>query len=203
MTDASPKRSGPSSGPPRGAANTEPRDERARGRELALLALCHLESYPPAEHVEALELLWGSPPRGEDERGDSFIALVGDPSVRRRAVGILQELVPRLTAIDATLTQTSVRWRIERMAQVDRNILRLVVFELEQRPRTPRPVVLAEAVRLARRYGSERSAGFVNGVADALARRLRPADPKASPAADPKADPEASPAAVPAKEDDG
>ncbi|MCX4245794.1 transcription antitermination factor NusB [Paraliomyxa miuraensis] len=159
----------------RGAADTEPRDERARGRELALLALCHLESYPPAEHGEALELLWGSPPRGDDERGSSFVTLVRDPDAHRWAVALLRDLVPRLDSLDAVLSETSVRWRIDRMAQVDRNVLRLVAFELEQRPQTPRAVVLAEAVRLARRYGSERSAGFVNGVAEALAQRLRPA----------------------------
>jgi N utilization substance protein B len=161
---------------PRGAsaADTEPRGERARGRELALLALCHLESYPRAEHVEALELLWRNPPRGDDERGLLLAGLMGDEPTRQRADALVRGLLERWVDIDGTITDTSVRWRLDRMAQVDRNVLRLAAFELAARRDTPRPVILSEAVRLARRYGSERSSSFVNGVADALARRLRP-----------------------------
>lgn len=161
-------------------ADTEPRDERARGRELALLALCHLESYPAAEHGEALELLWESPPRGDMDRGAALFDLVGEGEVRRRADALVRGLMARWAEVDGTIAETSVRWRLDRMAQVDRNVLRLATFELAAEPRTPRPVVLAEAVRLARRYGSEQSAGFVNGVAEALALRLRgPAVPPA------------------------
>jgi transcription antitermination protein NusB len=160
---------------PRGAstAETEPRDERARGRELALLVLCHLESYPRDEHAEAVELLWRSPPRGDADRGVLLSELVHDPAVRQRAEALVRGLMERWAEIDGTISDTSARWRLDRMAQVDRNVLRLAAFELAARPRTPRPVVLAEAVRLARRYGSEHSAWFVNGVAEALARRLR------------------------------
>ncbi len=157
------------------STQTAPKGERAAGRELALLALCHLESYPPDEHVEALRLLWGSPPRGDDdERSGLFARLVADAPVRRRADAMVAGLLQQWSVVDDAITQTSVRWRLDRMAQVDRNVLRLATFELAQRPDTPRPVVLAEAVRLARRYGSERSPSFVNGVAEALARRLRP-----------------------------
>ncbi|MFO7369900.1 MAG: transcription antitermination factor NusB [Bacteroidales bacterium] len=173
MTD--PARGRPSAGRDRarGSTETEPHDDRARGRELALLALCHLESYPVAEHESALQLLWRSPPRGDDERGSLLVTLVRDEPTRRRATALLQELWAHRAELDASITETSVRWRLERMAQVDRNVLRLAAFELAFRPRTPRPVVLSEAVRLARRYGSERSVGFVNGVAEALAQRLR------------------------------
>lgn len=165
---------------PRGAsaADTEPRDERARGRELALLVLCHLESYPPGEHVEAVALLWRSPPRGDVERGAVLADLVRDGPSRRGAEALVQGLIERWSEIDGVIAETSVRWRLDRMAQVDRNVLRLAAFELAARPRTPRGVVLAEAVRLARRYGSEHSAGFVNGVGEALARRLRPNAPR-------------------------
>jgi transcription antitermination protein NusB len=163
---------------PRGgsAGDTEPRGERAQGRELALLALCHLESYPRAEQAEALALLWHHPPRTEGERGALLEGLVGDEPTRRLAEGLVQGLLARWAEIDGTIADTSARWRLERMALVDRNVLRLAAFELAGRPRTPRPVILAEAVRLARRYGSERSPGFVNGVAEALARRLRPSE---------------------------
>jgi N utilization substance protein B len=160
---------------PRGAsaADSEPRDERARGRELALLVLCHLESYPPEEHAEAVELLWRSPPSGEVDRGTLLSELVREAEVRQRADALVRGLLERWAEIERTISETSARWRIDRMAQVDRNVLRLAAFELAAQPNTPRPVVLAEAVRLARRYGSEQSAGFVNGVAEALALRLR------------------------------
>lgn len=158
----------------RPVTDTGPRDERGRGRELALLALCHLESHPRDEHPEALALLWANPPRGDDERGQVFAGLVSQAAVRRRADALVQDLLSHWEAVDEVITEVSVRWRMERMAQVDRNVLRLAAFELGHRSATPRPVVLSEAVRLARRYGSERSAGFVNGVAEALARRLRP-----------------------------
>jgi hypothetical protein len=81
------------------------------------------------------------------------------------------------------------------MAQVDRNVLRLAAFELAARPDTPRPVILSEAVRLARRYGSERSSSFVNGVADALARRLRPPQADRGPDQTPAGPPEQAPRA--------
>jgi N utilization substance protein B len=138
------------------------------------LALCHLESYPPGEHEEALGLLWQSPPQADARHGTWLVELVRDPAVQRRAEAFVRGLMGRWAEIDGTISETSARWRLDRMAQVDRNVLRLAAFELLATPRTPRAVVLAEAVRLARRYGSERSAGFVNGVAEALARRLRP-----------------------------
>lgn len=165
MTDAGPNG--------RASAQTQARDERGQGRELAMLALCHLESYPAGEHREALELLWRNPPRGDDERGSAFFAMASHEPARRRAQALAAGVVEHWGEVDEAIRQTSTRWRMERMAQVDRNVLRVVAFELAQRS-TPRPVVLAEAVRLARRYGSERSPGFVNGVAEALAQRLRP-----------------------------
>lgn len=149
-------------------------DERGQGRELAVLALCHLESYPAAERREALELLWRNPPRGDGERGTAFAVMVAHVPARRRADALAGGVLEHWAELDDVITRTSARWRLERMAQVDRNVLRVVAFELGHVPGTPRPVVLAEAVRLARRYGSERSPGFVNGLAEALAQRLRP-----------------------------
>ena len=62
-------------------------------------------------------------------------------------------------------------WRLERLGAIERSVLRLAAAELA-REETPVKVVLQEAVRLAERYGTERSARFVNGVLDAYARRL-------------------------------
>jgi N utilization substance protein B len=80
--------------------------------------------------------------------------------------------------LDALIARHARNWRISRMAAVDRNILRLAVFEL-MRTATPASVVLDEAIELARRFGSDASPAFVNGVLDAVARELRDARPEA------------------------
>lgn len=75
--------------------------------------------------------------------------------------------------LDALLSAHAKNWRISRMAAVDRNVLRLACYELT-RTDTPASVILDEAIELARRFGSDRSPGFVNGVLDAVARAVRP-----------------------------
>jgi N utilization substance protein B len=73
--------------------------------------------------------------------------------------------------LDEELSEVTTNWRIERIGAIERCVLRLAAAELEQGVTPPR-VVLQEAVRLAERFGSEQSARFVNGVLDALARRM-------------------------------
>jgi len=72
--------------------------------------------------------------------------------------------------LDARITEIAERWRIERMAVVDRNVLRMALYEMNRQPQTPIAVVIDEAIEVARRFGSEESAKFVNGVLDALRR---------------------------------
>jgi N utilization substance protein B len=74
--------------------------------------------------------------------------------------------------IDEIIRGVSHHWRLERMARVDRNILRLGTYELLRMADIPRRVTLNEAVELAKRFGSEGSAGFVNGVLDRIATDL-------------------------------
>lgn len=73
-----------------------------------------------------------------------------------------------LAEIDAKIREASRHWRLERMARVDRNILRLGTFELLHLAEVPRKVTLNESVELAKRFGDENSAAFVNGVLDRL-----------------------------------
>lgn len=150
---------------------------RARGRELGLWVLCHLESHPDAER-EAVELFWREPPAIDvsDEffgnLGEELGDLLADPSARRFAKRIVEGYLDHAATIDETIERASARWRLVRMDRVDRNLLRIAAVELAHES-TPRNVVVAEAVRLAARYGSERSVAFVNGLAEALARDLR------------------------------
>lgn len=163
-----------------GAAGQRSSD-RGRGRELSLWLLCHVESHPSHER-EAIELFWREPPA--IERGDEFIGvgaealaqLLADPRARRHARRLIEAYLDHAEDLDAQIERVSARWRIARMDQIDRNLLRIAAVELAHES-TPRNVIVAEAVRLAARYGSERSVAFVNALAEALARTLRDASP--------------------------
>jgi len=82
----------------------------------------------------------------------------------------LEELVEGVTAhqeeLDVLIRRYSEHWRLERMAAVDRNLLRLALFEILHQPDIPAKVVINEAVELAKRYGTEQSGAFVNGILD-------------------------------------
>jgi N utilization substance protein B len=82
----------------------------------------------------------------------------------------LQELVEgvgsHLEELDALIVRYSEHWRLERMTIVDRNLLRLAIYELLYQPGIPPKVVINETVEMAKRFGSEASGGFVNGILD-------------------------------------
>lgn len=69
--------------------------------------------------------------------------------------------------LDALITSKSEHWRVERMPVVDRNILRMAIYEMQEL-KTPAAVAIDEAVELARQFSSDESVGFVNGVLDAI-----------------------------------
>lgn len=75
-------------------------------------------------------------------------------------------------AIDELLTRCSINWKVPRMGRVDRNILRLAAFELAFEPDVPSRVTLNEYIELAKRYGTEDSGAFVNGILDRVAQEL-------------------------------
>ncbi len=79
----------------------------------------------------------------------------------------------RVEEIDSAIAEAASNWRLDRIAPVDRTILRLGTFELIGEPDTPSAVVLDEAVELAKRFGEGASPAFVNGVLDAIRRRVR------------------------------
>lgn len=88
---------------------------------------------------------------------------------REFAATLVQGYGSKAEAVDEMIRKVSEHWRLERMPRVDRNILRICAYELMFMPEVPRKVTLNEAVELAKRYGSEGSAGFVNGVLDRIA----------------------------------
>jgi N utilization substance protein B len=87
-------------------------------------------------------------------------------------VALLEAGAPR---VDEALAEAlDDRWTVARLAATDRAVLRVAVAELLARPGSPARVVLDEAIEIARTFGSDESGGFVNGVLDRAARRLRP-----------------------------
>ena len=86
-----------------------------------------------------------------------------------RAHRLVEGVLTHIEELDAAIGDVAVGWRVERMPPVDRNILRLGLYELRYSPDVPVGVILAEAVKLAKRYSTERSGPFINGVLARLA----------------------------------
>jgi transcription antitermination protein NusB len=134
---------------------------RTGGREVALKMLFGLEA-TQADVEKAIVTYWR-------EFG-------GDPETRAYAEESVRGVLAERDALDQTIRTASEHWRLERMTRVDRNVLRLGAWELGHRADVPTEVVLDEAVELAKRYGSEESGAFVNGVLNQVAKTLRPSD---------------------------
>jgi N utilization substance protein B len=78
-----------------------------------------------------------------------------------------------LTECDELIVAATIRWQFSRLSPVDKSILRLSAFQLAFCPTIPPKVVINEAIELAKKYSTEKSGPFVNGVLDAVLRRLR------------------------------
>ena len=116
--------------------------------------------------------------RGDvDRAAETFFALqwpdASPPpeSLRDFASALARDTVGRLDTIDALVAETTERWRPERMAILDRLILRMAICEM-MRDATPAAVVINEALELARTFSGEESVKFVNGILDAIRRKL-------------------------------
>lgn len=125
--------------------------------------------------ARALQALYAWDLRGDEELDRVAARMWDDLSVpqeeRALAGRLVRTLISDHASIDATLREVTTNWRLERLGAIERSVLRLAAAELV-RGETPPRVVIQEAVRLAERFGSAPSARFVNGVLDALARRM-------------------------------
>jgi transcription antitermination protein NusB len=137
---------------------------RRRARECALQLLYMWEFHKALGHA-GVSAFWVDRPQEE-------------PATRDFATLLVEGVVRRLEEVDDLIRKASLNWRIDRMATVDRNILRLATFELMEVVDTPLKVVLNEAIELSKRYGSEDSGAFVNGVLDKIGSTLRPGQKK-------------------------
>jgi transcription antitermination protein NusB len=131
---------------------------RRKSRELTLQMLFQLDmGKQDEEHVR--QTFW-------NERKDL------DEKVRGFADELFRIACERRDEIDQIIERSAEHWRMDRMAAVDRNLLRAGVAEFLGYPRTPRPVIINESLEIARRYSTPESVTFINGVLDSVAREL-------------------------------
>jgi N utilization substance protein B len=128
---------------------------RREAREVALQALYLLDVAAAGDPASDLKLFWEHFEHGREDRGFARELVEGVQAHRER--------------IDALIGDTAWHWRLARLSRVDLNLLRLATFELLACPDIPASVTINEAIEIARRFGSEDSAAFVNGILDAIA----------------------------------
>ena len=131
---------------------------RRKSRELALQMLFQSEIGKQAPD-EVKRSFWLQ--RTEVER-----------ETRGFADDLFRAATDRGAEIDALIQKHAEHWRLERMAAVDRNILRTAMAELIAFPQTPKPVVINEALEIARKFSSPESIHFINGVLDSAAKEI-------------------------------
>jgi N utilization substance protein B len=121
----------------------------------------------------ALQMLYALETNGEEASRviDDFWreAPADDADERAYADALVRGVTENLSKLDDLIRAASENWRLERMARVDRNVLRVGAFELFYRSEVPRAVILDEAVEVAKRFGNEDSGAFINGVLDRIA----------------------------------
>lgn len=106
---------------------------------------------------------------------EHFWAVQGvDSQTRAFADRLAQGVVGEREWIDALIVKHSAHWRLPRMAAVDKNVLRLAIFELKNCGDIPVKVTLNEAIEIGKKFGSEESSAFINGILDKIAKELRP-----------------------------
>lgn len=144
--------------------------KRRQAREMALQMLYQREvgDCPLPEVFRRFDLhLYGTETSAKSPEKGSDAAFV-------QACALVEGVSKEVGELDRQISSRAENWRIERMPVVDRNILRLGVYQLLRELDVPGAVVIDEAIELAKKFGSERSSAFVNGLLDALLKRLRP-----------------------------
>jgi N utilization substance protein B len=131
---------------------------RAREAALQMLYQCEVGRVAPDEAIAAY---------GEIEQE----ARLESPQAESFAARLVSGTVEHAGEIDPVIAASAEHWRPERMAVIDRLILRMAVYQLRHVPDVPPNVVINEAIELARRFGGEESGRFVNGVLDAVKRK--------------------------------
>ncbi len=129
--------------------------KRRRSREYALQVLFQLDLTGNELNNDMLNEFW----QGIDEGSD----------VKKFSFDIIKNTRQNISKIDDTIKQAAEHWALNRMAIIDRNILRAATYELLFRSDIPASVVINEAIEIAKKYSTEESAPFINGILDKIA----------------------------------
>jgi N utilization substance protein B len=132
-------------------------DKRTKARELAVQGLYQLDVQGP----EAL-----------NQMGDFFVENDPDEFVRKLALDWTKGTWENLSQCDELIVSSTIKWGLSRLCLVDKSILRLSVYQLKFCPDIPHKVVINEAIELAKKFSTDKSPGFVNGVLDAVLKKL-------------------------------
>ncbi|MCS7064200.1 MAG: transcription antitermination factor NusB [Methylacidiphilales bacterium] len=137
-------------------------NERRLGRIAAMQFFYQWEAQPDSPFESQLQRFWELHEQAEKARG------YGEELIRG--------MKDRIAELDAIIAQYVDNWELPRIAQVDRNILRVAVYEMKYRMDVPPVVSIDEAIEIAKRFSSEQSSRFINGVLDRYRKELpRPA----------------------------
>ncbi len=132
-------------------------DKRTRARELAIQGLYQLD-------VQGSDLL--------TSLGQFFMENDPDGLVRKLASDWTKGTWENLAQCDELIVASIIKWQLSRLSAVDKSILRLAVYQLKFCPDIPPRVVINEAIELAKKFSTDKSPAFVNGVLDAILRKL-------------------------------
>jgi len=135
--------------------------KRRRSREYALQILFQLELTGNKLSDTVLDEFWESNKEDDD--------------VKKFTYDIVSSTLANLETIDRTIQKAAEHWVMERMAAIDRNILRAATYELLYRTDIPSSVAINEALEVAKKYSTEDSAPFINGILDKIATEVIPA----------------------------
>jgi N utilization substance protein B len=138
---------------PRARGPKAPMTRRTRGREIALQVLYQLEQ---------------NPGQGPDEISQFILRRLREPKLCAFASALVGGVLEHQPRIDSLISEVAENWRLDRMAAIDRNILRLGAYELLYCEEVPTKVAINEALELAKRYSTAQSSRFVNGILDRL-----------------------------------
>lgn len=133
---------------------------RRKARELALQLLYQMD-VQGEEHPEA-------------HLDDFWLRHPVDPEAREFAESLVRGTKRHEAEIDELISRYAENWELERMAVVDRNILRMSVYELLWSPEVPPKVAINEAIEIAKKFGTKESSRFINGILDRVHKELRP-----------------------------
>jgi transcription antitermination factor NusB len=136
--------------------------KRSRGRELALQFLYQVDLRGAELIAEAAEFLGGQEP---------------DREAREFAGRLIQGIHEHRAELDGVIGEVAENWNIERMAVIDRNVLRIACYELLQCKDIPPKVAINEAIELGKRYSTQNSGAFINGILDKVKSRFADRSP--------------------------